>query len=88
MKAYQLKVSGKVQGVFFRHTAKQTAEKLGLAGLAKNESNGSVYIEIEGNETALKQFIDWAHIGSPAASVTSVENTEIDPPGRRGFEIV
>lgn len=75
MKSLQLSISGKVQGVFFRHSAQQEAEKLGLNGFARNESNGSVHIEIEGDEAALDAFIAWARAGSSAAQVEHVEAT-------------
>lgn len=87
MKAYRIIVTGKVQGVFYRHTAQTEANRLGIVGIAKNQSDGSVLMEVEGNDSALKQFIDWAHVGSPGASVTGVEAKEIKPAGASSFEI-
>lgn len=68
-KHYQVIISGRVQGVFFRASAADKARHLGLKGFVRNERNGSVYIEVEGNETDLKEYIEWCRIGPPAARV-------------------
>lgn len=43
-------VSGKVQGVGFRYTTKMVADQLGVLGIVRNEDNGDVYIEAQGEE--------------------------------------
>jgi acylphosphatase len=48
--ALQIRVWGKVQGVFYRASAKQEADKLGIRGTVKNEPDGSVVIQAEGSE--------------------------------------
>jgi acylphosphatase len=68
-------VKGKVQGVFFRAYTKQKAEELGLRGFVKNNMDGSVYIETEGEENVLREFISWCRKGSPRSKVESVEST-------------
>lgn len=70
-------VYGFVQGVFFRTTAKQEAEKVGIKVVAENKPDGSVYIEAEGEEKNLDQFIKWCHQGSDLAEVEKVEVHEI-----------
>lgn len=87
MPAYGLKVHGQVQGVFYRHSAQQQARQLGLSGLARNESDGSVHIEVEGDERSLKEFIDWARVGPSSAKVERVEVEEQPVQGYREFEI-
>ncbi len=87
MKRYNIKVTGRVQGVFYRNTARQEAVRLGLNGLARNEPDGSVYIEAEGEESSLKEFLAWCHDGPQLASVTEVEISEAAPVGHKGFEI-
>lgn len=72
-KHLNIKISGQVQGVFFRETAKDTAEKLGIFGFVRNESDGTVYIEAEGDEVNLDKFIKWCHDGSEAAQIDKVE---------------
>jgi acylphosphatase len=85
---YHLKViiTGKVQGVSFRSSARREAERLGLHGFARNESDGSVYIEAEGNHKQLQEFLEWCKEGSPAALVESVETSTHEPHGHQGFE--
>jgi acylphosphatase len=72
-KHLNIKIYGRVQGVFFRHSAKQKAEELNIKGFAKNEPDGTVYIEAEGEEENLKKFLDWCYQGPPMASVKKVE---------------
>lgn len=67
-----IKVYGRVQGVFFRHTARLHAEKLGLVGFARNEADGSVTTVAEGEEKSLEEFLAWCQKGPPLASVKNV----------------
>ncbi|HEY2004068.1 MAG TPA: acylphosphatase [Candidatus Saccharimonadia bacterium] len=87
MKRLCITVTGRVQGVFFRDTARRTASSLGLAGFARNQPDGSVHIEIEGPQPALEQFLAWCHNGSPHAHVEAVVYTVHRPAGHRGFTI-
>lgn len=68
-----LKISGHVQGVFYRAYAQEEAQKLGLTGYAKNMPDGSVEALLKGPETQINSFIEWAHKGSPGAKVDKVE---------------
>lgn len=67
-----IKVYGLVQGVFFRATAKEQAEKFKITGFARNESDGSVYIETEGEKDNLDRFIKWCNVGPSMAAVEKV----------------
>lgn len=87
MQRYVIIVTGKVQGVFFRDTARKVALGLGLTGLIRNEPNGSVYIEAEGDESSLKKFLSWCHAGPAQAKVTTVTSTKQTPTGHKGFQI-
>lgn len=58
MKHFKLNVSGTVQGVFFRASTKDAADRLGIKGFVRNEPDGSVYIEAEGEEEKLNQFME------------------------------
>lgn len=72
-KHLNVKIYGLVQGVFYRHSAKRTAEEIGIYGFARNEPDGSVYIEAEGEEENLKEFLKWSKKGPPLASVSEVK---------------
>ena len=72
-KHLNIKISGLVQGVFFRVSVKEEAEKLGIKVSARNETDGSVCIEAEGEEESLEKFVKWCHVGPPLAKVDKVE---------------
>jgi acylphosphatase len=82
----KITITGRVQGVSFRRHAKQQADRLGLQGFARNEPDGSVYIEAEGPENKLHEFLRWCKSGSPAAKVESVDSAVHHPLGHEGFE--
>ncbi len=71
-KHFSIRVTGKVQGVFFRASTRNEAQRLGLHGWVRNEPDGSVRIEAEGNEGALDQLVAWCHHGPTQARVTEV----------------
>ena len=68
-----IKVYGKVQGVFFRHSTKLMAQEFGLKGFVRNEIDGSVLIVAEGEAERLNELIKWARIGPPSAEVKNIE---------------
>jgi acylphosphatase len=72
MKHLKVRVHGKVQGVYYRATTVERAKVYGVCGFVRNEKDGTVYIEVEGEEENLKQFIEWCHIGSARAVVEKV----------------
>lgn len=81
MKRIELKIYGKVQGVFFRANARKKAQELGLKNIiAENESNGTVGIIVEGGGVAIKKFIDWCKKGPLLAKVEKIEisDTSLD----------
>ncbi len=84
---FSLHISGKVQGVFFRAKTKDKADVLGINGFVLNEKDGSVYVECEGEENVLKEFILWCHHGPSRARVDKVEMTEGDIKGFVGFVV-
>jgi len=73
MKHINIKVHGRVQGVFFRAFTKEQAENLGIKGFATNSDDGCVYIEAEGEESNLKKLIKWCLKGPLLAKVEKVE---------------
>jgi acylphosphatase len=68
-KRFIIKVIGRVQGVFYRASTAERASSLGLSGFVRNEPDGSVYIEAEGDEEILKQLVEWCKKGPPSARV-------------------
>lgn len=72
-------ISGKVQGVFFRASARQKAVELGCSGYAKNLADGRVEVVAIGEPAAVAQLIDWLRLGPPAARVTGVEVETLEP---------
>ena len=74
-------VSGRVQGVFFRASARQVATELGLSGYASNLADGRVEVLIVGEPPKVHQLIEWLHQGPPAARVTNVEVLELQLEG-------
>jgi acylphosphatase len=78
-------VSGRVQGVFFRDSARQEAERLGISGSARNLPDGRVEIIAEGDEEAVERLIEWCRSGPSYADVTDVEVETDEPKGESGF---
>lgn len=73
MKHLNIKIHGKVQGVFFRVSTKEKADNLGLVGFVRNEADGTVYIEVEGEEGRINEFLEWCQEGSRNSQVDKVE---------------
>lgn len=88
MKRYKLLIKGRVQGVYYRVSAQRKAEELGLSGFVKNEPDGSVYAEAEGDEDKIQAFTAWCHKGPPLAKVSGVETAEIPLMMDEGFTVV
>ena len=65
-------IRGKVQGVFFRGSAREKAEQLGLAWEVKNLPDGSVWLIVEGEENLVEELIAWCHQGPIRAEVEEV----------------
>lgn len=72
MQTRKIRVEGKVQGVYYRASAKQQAMNLGIKGFVKNEADGSVYLEVEGEEDALDKMVNWCKKGPGLARVSNV----------------
>lgn len=72
MKRISIHVRGKVQGVFYRASTVTKAQQLGVNGFVRNEPDGSVYMEAEGNEDKLNELIAWCRVGPPRARVDEV----------------
>jgi acylphosphatase len=88
MKALRkLRIEGKVQGVYYRKNTLEKAIELSICGFVQNESDGSVYVEAEGTNLQLDEFVEWCYIGSPLSKVTKIEIEESFPAGYNEFVI-
>lgn len=87
MPARHILVSGRVQGVFFRASAKDKADELNLTGWVRNKNDGTVEAYAEGADDALQQFINWCHQGPSEAEVNDVNVNEVHEEKLGSFEI-
>ncbi|MDZ4328380.1 MAG: acylphosphatase [Pseudomonas sp.] len=87
MAAARFWISGRVQGLFYRASARAEALKLGLTGHAENLPDGRVQVLAEGDPAALDALERWLRQGPPAAEVASVIRAPTDPQGSEGFRI-
>jgi acylphosphatase len=88
MPTIHLLIKGKVQGVFYRATAKKIADKLKLTGWIKNTINDDVEATVTGGEEQLQQFINWCKKGPEKAKVEDVITTQETETPFNDFEIV
>jgi acylphosphatase len=77
-------ITGKVQGVYFRHSTRLEAERLGIQGVARNLPDGSVEVIALGVVVAVESLHQWLHRGPTTARVAAVR--ELDPPAADGDE--
>jgi acylphosphatase len=80
-------VSGRVQGVFYRASAREQAVSLGLAGHAKNLLDGDVEVVACGTAHALDAMERWLRLGPPAARVEAVSREELPERELHGFVV-
>jgi len=88
MKAYHVKVTGRVQRVGYRMYVQGLGEKYGVAGYVKNEDDGSVTVFVQGDEKAVEEFIAALNQPPPPAHVKQVKAVEAQPiPKLKDFTI-
>jgi acylphosphatase len=87
MTAREIIVHGKVQGVFFRSSARDMAVILGLAGRVSNQPDGTVRLWLEGSEEAVSAMTEWCRTGPSRAEVNRVEVEESLPKGFSDFRV-
>jgi acylphosphatase len=87
MIAKRVIVSGRVQGVFFRDSARREARSRGVAGWVRNRDDGTVEAHFEGDDEAVGAMVEWARGGPPRAEVTDVEVDDAEPAGLAEFEV-
>lgn len=80
-------VRGRVQGVFFRDSARQRARQRGVAGWITNRWDGAVEAVFEGEPDAVESLMRFMHEGPRGAEVERVEVYEEEPEGLSGFNV-
>jgi len=88
MPTVHILIQGKVQGVFYRASAKKKADEAGIVGWVKNTHAGHVEILAKGNKSALETFVNWCKQGPPKAIVTQLRVTEKEEEHFTAFEIL
>lgn len=83
-----LLIKGKVQGVFYRASAKDVAEQLNLTGWIRNTSEGDVESVVTGDEDLVNEFIEWCKKGPGKAKVKKVVVSEKEAEQFVSFSIV
>lgn len=87
MKTLQINVIGRVQGVGFRFYTNKRAENFNIKGYVKNMTDGSVFIEAEGEDSDIKTFVAWCEKGPAWSRVQQLKISEIPFVGYEKFEI-
>ena len=83
-KRFHAVVHGRVQGVFFRASVRDTAVRLGLKGFARNLSDGTVEVVAEGSAKKLEELASFLYRGPPAAKVEKIELSWQEPKSEFG----
>jgi acylphosphatase len=88
MKTMHLLIHGKVQGVFYRASAKEQADLLSLSGWIRNTEDGSVEAVVTGTEENIDSFISWCRKGPKQAVVNDIQVTPKPDEGLKGFKVI
>ena len=80
-------VSGDVQGVFFRDSARREARRLGVSGWIRNRADGCVEAHLEGAPDAVAELVRWCGDGPRHATVEDVQVSDAEPAGCDGFAV-
>ncbi|MGK7929952.1 MAG: acylphosphatase [Microcystaceae cyanobacterium] len=80
-------ITGRVQGVGYRYSAVQEAQKLGIRGWVRNLLDGRVEAIFEGTEPLIEEMLQWCHQGPSSAKVTDVMVETLEPRWYQGFEV-
>ena len=85
--ARHVRVTGRVQGVFFRAWTRDEAKRGGVTGWIRNDRDGSVEAHLEGDPSAIRWLIDKMAYGPSGARVDNVEVADAEPEGLSRFEV-
>jgi protein-L-isoaspartate(D-aspartate) O-methyltransferase len=81
-------VEGRVQGVWFRESARQEADRLGVAGWVRNLDDGRVEAVYEGDPAAVTALVGWSGRGPEGALVANLSVNDEAPQGESGFRVI
>jgi len=88
MPSLRLQITGRVQGVGFRHAMRQEAARRGVRGWVRNRRDGSVEALVQGEAGALEAIVAWARQGPAGAHVAALRSAAADgEPEQAGFEL-
>ena len=87
LRAVQVRITGRVQGVFFRASCAEYARQLGVRGWVRNEPDGTVLAHFEGGWNSIEEIVQWCRKGPRRADVTDVEVTKVAPIGADRFDV-
>ncbi|MBC9957216.1 acylphosphatase [Yimella sp. cx-51] len=87
LRAVEVRITGRVQGVFFRASCAEYARQLGVRGWVRNEPDGSVLAHFEGGWTSIEEILEWCRKGPRRADVEDVEVSKVAPIGAEGFDV-
>ena len=73
MVSVNVKITGRVQGVFFRVSTQRQAQQLGIVGYARNCEDGSVEVVATGTESSVQQLLSWLAHGPELAQVEQLQ---------------
>ena len=89
METIHLVIKGKVQGVYFRATAREVANKLGIKGWVKNMPDKNVEVLAAGSKEQIEKFVEWCRRGPKHAVVHEVIiKTDVNEENLSGFSII
>jgi acylphosphatase len=83
----RMRVDGRVQGVYYRDSCRQMAQRLGVNGWVRNRSDGSVEVVAEGPRRDVDALATWCRKGPPRAVVTGIEIVDEQPEGLTNFRV-
>jgi acylphosphatase len=87
IRAVDVVVTGSVQGVFFRASCAEQAQRLGITGWVANLPDGSVAGHFEGSPEAVDALVAWCHDGPRHAAVAAVSVDEVEAKDHRRFDV-
>jgi acylphosphatase len=90
IRTVKIRISGRVQGVYFRRFTKNKAQDLGIKGTVKNMEDGRVEVIAQAEVNILEPFIRWCHKGPITARVDKVELIEMQANRKEfnSFEVI
>ena len=74
-----LRIFGRVQGVWYRESMRQEAERLAITGWVRNRLDGSVEALVQGDAESIESIVKWCRRGPQQAQVTHIDMDDVPP---------